>query len=421
MNRPRGDRDSLSEPKGICQLKRSVFFLGGMFGVSLRPYISAMSKGNLQNAADSLQSNFVLGLEESLQAPVHVINLPFVSSFPQRFKSIYFPSIVEDFGVRSAIYGRGFLNLKGLVLVSRFVSAIHGLFSADRHNGVILIVYSAHMPFVCAALLYRFFSPDCKVCLVLPDLPEFMGARGRLHTLIRFIEYRAFYRLARKFDYLVPLTRQMIARIGFDAARAVVIEGMVPVNSRDPYDEMTCAAREKKYILYTGTLAKRYNILDLVNSVKHFSELDVELWICGEGDAKEEILQAANSNPKIKYLGQVNREEAIALQRGAMLLINPRRPGEEYTRYSFPSKVMEYMMSGRPVVMYNLDGVPEEYEGYFFSPESIGVDGLGKAIRSALELGGEALDSFGERARRFVLKEKNAGIQTAKLIALFKE
>ena len=38
--------------------------------------------------------------------------------------------------------------------------------------------------------------------------------------------------------------------------------------------------------------------------------------------------------------------------------VNPRQNNEEFTKYSFPSKTMEYLASGVPVVAYKLDGIP---------------------------------------------------------------
>jgi hypothetical protein len=37
---------------------------------------------------------------------------------------------------------------------------------------------------------------------------------------------------------------------------------------------------------------------------------------------------------------------------------------EEYTRYSFPSKNIEYLLSGKPVVGYFLDGMPHVYQDF---------------------------------------------------------
>lgn len=401
--------------------RNKIVFLGGMYAGALKQYVEIMTIGNMQNAANVFQINVIFGLEENLNSQIEIVNLPFVGSYPKRFRALYFPAVNENFGRYSKIIGCGFLNLTAIKFLSRLMSAVNGLLTRLDKGGAVIVVYSAHLPFIMAALLSRFLRRGVKVCLILPDLPEFMSETSGLQAILKCVEAKLFYRLVLKYDYLVALTPQMIARVGFDEKRAVVIEGMVSVNVQESNCEMVISPDKKKYILYTGTLAKRYGILDLIDSVKYFSQRGVELWICGEGDAKYDILRAANSNSVIKYLGQVTREDAIELQRGAVLLINPRRPEGEYTKYSFPSKVLEYMASGRPIVMYKLDGMPRDYDAHYFSPVSVGGEGLGTAIRTALELGDEKLNKFGAEAREFVLREKNAVVQVKKLINLIEE
>mgnify|MGYP003303651866 CR=1 FL=1 len=43
------------------------------------------------------------------------------------------------------------------------------------------------------------------------------------------------------------------------------------------------------------------------------------------------------------FTGKIDRSQVLALQRSATVLVNPRRNNEEYTKYSFPSKTMEYL------------------------------------------------------------------------------
>jgi hypothetical protein len=50
----------------------------------------------------------------------------------------------------------------------------------------------------------------------------------------------------------------------------------------------------------------------------------------------------------------------------ADVLVNPRPNNEEYTKYSFPSKNIEYLMTGKPVVGYMLDGMPPIYKEFMF-------------------------------------------------------
>lgn len=401
----------------VFVMRTPIVFLGGLFSKKQMPLILAKSKGNIQNAADVFQKNIVYGLSCAGDVDVMVINLPFVTSYPKGFRSIFFPSVDDVVESDVRVKGFGFINLRGIRSIARLISALYGLLSYEASKSPVIVVYSAHLPFMYAALLYRHIRPNTGLCLILPDLPEYMGTGGVAYRFIKSIESKLFYSAVVKFDWLVPLTSGMINRISFDPKRSVVVEGMVlsggAVNV--PCSKMRGFVR---YIFYSGTLAERYNILDLVEAFSILVESDVELWICGEGDARPKILQACSKNPRIKYLGQLKRDDVLILQAEALLLVNPRKPGEEYTKYSFPSKTMEYLVSGRPVVMYKLEGIPCEYYDYILSPKNVSIESLSQCLAGLLKLSDAELCRIGMRGRDFVLNEKNSVAQARKIIDL---
>ena len=122
----------------------------------------------------------------------------------------------------------------------------------------------------------------------------------------------------------------------------------------------------------------------------------------------------------MKYLGQLRRDEVLKLQKGATLLVNPRTPEGEYTKYSFPSKTMEYMASGVPVLMYRLPGIPEEYFKHCYVVEELGENALTKALERVLSKSTEELTEVGLSARSFILKHKNPIAQMGKVVDFIK-
>ncbi|MBE6584946.1 MAG: glycosyltransferase, partial [Ruminococcaceae bacterium] len=86
--------------------------------------------------------------------------------------------------------------------------------------------------------------------------------------------------------------------------------------------------------------------------------------------------------------------------------------------YSFPSKTMEYMASGKPVVMYRLDGIPSEYDPYLFyaDPEADPVDGMREILSWVLSHKEEASERAA-LARKFVTTQKNAHIQGQRILS----
>ena len=104
-----------------------------------------------------------------------------------------------------------------------------------------------------------------------------------------------------------------------------------------------------------------------------------------------------------------------------MLLVNPRPTNEEYTKYSFPSKNMEYMASGTPVLTTHLPGMPKEYNEYVFLLDEETEAGVAYALDSIFSRSTEELHQKGLAAKEFVMKEKNNVVQASKVLAKIKE
>ena len=176
---------------------------------------------------------------------------------------------------------------------------------------------------------------------------------------------------------------------------------------------------EIKQILYTGTLARRYGIMNLLHAFNKMQVANIKLVICGSGDCESEILKAAYSNPNIIFKGLIEREQILLLQRQATLLVNPRTSEGAFTKYSFPSKTMEYLASGTPTLLYKLSGIPNEYYDYCFTIESNNtVEHLSKEMERILSLDSDLLNNIGKKARGFILNEKNPRKQCEKIFRL---
>ena len=176
-----------------------------------------------------------------------------------------------------------------------------------------------------------------------------------------------------------------------------------------------------RIILYSGTLAKRYGVMNLVQAFMDMPDPACHLMICGDGDAKEEILLSARKDKRIIYKGLLPRYEILALQKQADLLVNPRTPEGEFTKYSFPSKTMEYLASGTPTLLYRLPGIPDEYFDYCFVLDDLRVEALRRKMDEILSLPYERLRLMGEKARKFVLEQKNPVRQCEKIFQLIQK
>ena len=163
-------------------------------------------------------------------------------------------------------------------------------------------------------------------------------------------------------------------------------------------------------------LHEKYGIGNLMDAFEKLNLPDTQLWLFGDGTAVAQIKERETVNPAIRYFGSVSREEILAYERQATLLVNPRDPNEEFTKYSFPSKTIEYMPSGTPLLTTKLKGIPAEYFDHVFTAEDNSVEALSAAMETALGCSGEELLAIGMAAQNFIRTQKNATQQSKRIL-----
>lgn len=386
-------------------------FIGGFF---LKHKISEYEKntdGVVHYAADNLQQAIISGLEMYDDVKLKLFTAPFLINFP-RYKKVFIRA--EKFKNFRIV---PFVNIKILDSISKRI-ALNSIIkkeieneSEDNH----IIIYGMFDYFV-QSLPFNYKN---KVCLVVPDLPTMMGGDIRKLKIRLYYWYlsKVFSKNLSKVDSFVFISKYMQEHIDVGERPWIVIEGIYNTQNTLP-DQI----KEKNpTILYTGTLDVRYGILDLLEAFSLIEDENFSLWICGEGAGKKDVQQAVLNDSRIKYFGQVNNKDAQILQRKATVLVNPRKNEGEFTRYSFPSKTMEYLATGTPSVMYKLDGIPEEYHEYFFSPKDNSPEALKDVLIEVAYMDLAERFIFGRKAREFILNNKNPKVQVGKILDMIEK
>ncbi len=199
----------------------------------------------------------------------------------------------------------------------------------------------------------------------------------------------------------------------------IVIEGFVDADSAntDPTDP----AENERVCLYAGSLNRKYGIGYLLKGFLKADIPNTRLDIYGVGEFAEELKQITKEHTNVRYLGRRPNDEVIRAERNAALLINPRPSGPSYTLYTFPSKNLEYMASGTPVLTTCLPGMPEDHKPYVFLLRKENEDGLAEALKTILARPSQELRDFGEKARNYVLQNKTNIRQAGKLLSFIDE
>lgn len=360
--------------------------------------------------------NLVSGLSEHCN--VTAISEPPVASYP-RSKCLWYKRKKDVVSEKLIIKYIKLLNLLGIktfmIMLAVFFETLKFSIKNKEKKSAILMGYLSFYTYFPAMIVSKIFK--VKVFVIVPDVPKYVSGYSKTNNAIRCYLSKLAERLNKliesKFDGYIFLTKYMNELLNRNKKPYIIMEGFI--NKEDILAVETIYKEAKKILMYAGTLHEKFGVKKLVEAFKLINMDNCELWIYGEGDYLKKIQKESVIHRNIKYQGTKNKEEILKLERAVTLLVNPRSSDEEFTKYSFPSKTVEYMASGTPVLTTKLPGIPEEYFRYVYTFEDESIEGMASEINRILSMSIDDLWEFGDKAREFIIKNKNNIIQTQKI------
>ena len=249
------------------------------------------------------------------------------------------------------------INIPVLKEISIWINCLRFLFKNSNKYDVILV--------------YNLFTSYLKPAIIIRNIHKFKVGSIIADMYIDEYKYESFFKKIRKrinlkkelnllgnLDFCIPITKQIVEDFEFEKPY-IVLEG--GINLESLIEDNKKITNNKKRIVYTGSIDSVNGIEILIKVAKLIDPLKYEFIIAGDGPLFIELKNELKNNKNIKILGRISNEEAIGLQRQADLLILTRPVEQKITRYTFPSKLHEYMNSEVPVLITKLPGIGNEY------------------------------------------------------------
>lgn len=173
-----------------------------------------------------------------------------------------------------------------------------------------IVVYSAHDPFLAAASYAKKKDPSIKICLVAPDLPQYMNLEAKqsvFYKLFKQIDICSIQHHLKSVDSAVVLTKAMAPALKIEDIPYIVQEGIisdVPLNLLDVRTECNEDCLVK--IVYTGKLYEKFGVKNLIDAFLTMKESNYRLILCGDGDVAGYAREKACNDKRICYMGQVS-------------------------------------------------------------------------------------------------------------------
>ena len=290
------------------------------------------------------------------------------------------------------------------VLVVGVGTFFHVLTLGNRKSAVIIDCLN-RVAGLSALLAARLSGKRCVG--IVTDLPDMLGGGRIFKNISNFV--------IRHCTGYILLTEAMNDRLNKKGKPYVIMEGHSDITMADRLPDMKKKS-VPRVVFYAGGVSRQYGLANLVDGFRMAAPDNARLHIYGPGDYVEELERIAREDNRVFYGGMLLNAQIVEKEQEATLLVNPRPTDEEYVKYSFPSKTMEYMASGTPVLTTVLPGMPKEYHPYVYLLEDETAEGIAKKLAEVLSNRDEDLFHKGLEARRFVLEEKNNIIQAKKIL-----
>lgn len=280
---------------------------------------------------------------------------------------------------------------------------------------IVLLVDALSFVSICTAIAIK-RKYRVKMIFLITDLPNYVSAinKNNGNTFVRRIKDQIINLLLQQADAYCFLTESM-NKVNKKNKPYVVVEGIsTPKKNSD-----NITADSKFRIMYAGGLYEKFGVKDLVDAMSYITVEEIELWLYGEGDLVEYI-QSVEEGKKIYYGGYMSSQEIFERELTSKLLINPRPTKEAFTKYSFPSKTMEYLSTGVPVLTTKLQGIPKTYDCYLNYIDDESPQGIAKSIMTIYESNYSDYKIKAKKGKEFVELYKNPKVQGKVLIDLAK-
>lgn len=222
-----------------------------------------------------------------------------------------------------------------------------------------------------------------------------------------------------KFDYYYCLTKGLEKEANIHHRPSFIKEGLL-----DSKLFKESATEIQPYLFFGGALYGLYGVQKMINTfltINSQYNLGLSLYVAGHGNLKNEIITLAQKYPSLKYLGLLNQEELLEVERHALFNINPRPLNEAIDNLSFPSKVLEYIASGRPLLSTRHPRLIELFNDLIFWIEDDTEEAYFSAIKKVMNSSPDTLLFKIKKAQKIIYENYSLPVVASSLEAFFKE
>lgn len=195
------------------------------------------------------------------------------------------------------------------------------------------------------------------------------------------------------------------------------------------FNNLPTGQKQSNYIAYCGTLNNKKDGVDILIEAFYLLSRDypdLMLYLIGESASDEEYrlyvekLKEYRLTTRVVFTGLISSDAIPELLCGASMLVLPR-PISLQAEGGFPTKLGEYLATGKPVVVTRVGEIPEYLsdEVNVFMAEPGNINSLSHKMRQVLQNYKHAQE-IGQKGKLVAFEHFNYETQTKKIINFIK-
>lgn len=276
-------------------------------------------------------------------------------------------------------------------------------------------------------LLYNTYTPPVghvyracrltksKLSAILYDLG--MPSKKLGLSRLTMLGYRAGENAARKYIPKIDgriIINENIARYYAPGKDYILVDGGISEQVRRHLFPLSATADRNLVLVCAGLLWEQNGTRLLLEVFHKYPDLKAEIFFAGNGKDVKLIEDAARKDSRIHYAGMLSMDDLFRLYERADVLLNLRK--EDEIDFHFPSKLLEYIVTGRHVISTPVAHAERDYGKYITILNEYSPDALATAIGQLCNSNRDELLALGQQARAFMLRERSWEHQTKRII-----
>lgn len=309
-------------------------------------------------------------------------------------------------------------NLIGIIKIS------YELLREKKNNKTDAIIYYSSLP-IPAILLY--LITRFKNILFLKEESEIPEVYlGNMNFIQKILFMKLHYPL---FDGLLLMTNRLIHYFQIEKRNNTPFLHVPMTVNFERFCNIEKSDKTVEYIAYCGMLNDKKDGVNIL--IDAFARLsgefpNIRLYLIGDASTRAErdrYINQVNQNKlsgRVVFTGRVSKDKIPQLLGDATILVLPR-PMSLQAEAGFPTKLGEYLSTGKPVVVTKVGEIPhyltDEINVFMAEPGS--VDSLAAKLKSVL-IDYPNARIIGENGKKIVIEFFNYQIQTKNILNFIK-